>query len=451
MKDKYTKYFFFVALLVAGVFAFGYLIQVFSPLRLNTDSVRLLSMAVSAYQGNGYLVQNQPDQYPVGYPFLVRLLLQVGWANSATLIFLNLFFLAVAIFVLLRVSEDGSRLESSLLVAYIFSSWILIKHITLPISDVAYLGISFLCLFFLWEFFVGSGKSKWWWFLAALLLALAALIVRSVGIVLLPVLPIILVLHREILPHFKKLFADKVKISFVLLVFIGLGSVVSIFLMNTNWFELQFVKSGSYFQSFLKIIESKGLIQLLLQIISYRCLEFGELILNMPSGKLPQMLAPVFYLAGGFTWLLTFYGLYLQVRQRRLLPFLLYFVTYVGLMSIWPYYDTRFWIPLLPIISLLVFKAILEIKKRWPVIQWGSLLYLVVFFILGFVALFYSSRISLSGKDFSEVYGDGHARMTYRYAFQNGKDVDLTQVDEGQLLLLGIFEPQTVRNHIERK
>jgi hypothetical protein len=51
--------------------------------------------------------------------------------------------------------------------------------------------------------------------------------------------------------------------------------------------------------------------------------------------------------------------------------------------------------------------------------------YLVCFSLLGLIALAFSTRISLSGLDFSELYGDGTGRMTYRRALPPSEQLRL--------------------------
>jgi hypothetical protein len=79
-----------------------YLLQAFSPLRINTDAYRLLSMAVSAYEGRGYLVDGHQDLIPLGYPFIVKTLLHMGLASSMMLVLLNLLGLTIGLAVLHR-------------------------------------------------------------------------------------------------------------------------------------------------------------------------------------------------------------------------------------------------------------------------------------------------------------------------------------------------------------
>src|ERR1700732_1674097 len=66
-------------------------IQIRSPLRLNTDAVRVLAMAVSADEGHGFLVDGKTDVLPPGYPAFVCGLMKLGlgdafWINAADLL-----------------------------------------------------------------------------------------------------------------------------------------------------------------------------------------------------------------------------------------------------------------------------------------------------------------------------------------------------------------------------
>lgn len=71
---------------LTALIAACYCLQMLSPLRLNTDSTRLLSMAASAHAGEGYLVDGNIDQFPNGYPAVVRVMLRAGIANSSSLV-----------------------------------------------------------------------------------------------------------------------------------------------------------------------------------------------------------------------------------------------------------------------------------------------------------------------------------------------------------------------------
>ena len=61
-----------------------------------------------------------------------------------------------------------------------------------------------------------------------------------------------------------------------------------------------------------------------------------------------------------------------------------------------------------------------------------------------------STRTSVAGKEFSEFYGRGEEnKMTYRYAFDNGKPVDMSKVNFGMVKVLRVFEPLAATNQKE--
>ena len=68
--------------------------------------------------------------------------------------------------------------------------------------------------------------------------------------------------------------------------------------------------------------------------------------------------------------------------------------------------------------------------------------YLALFSLSGVVALAYSTRISLSGRRFSELYGDATLRPTYRLAFGSRDAVKSGKVYPKALHLLCRYEPR---------
>jgi hypothetical protein len=430
--------------LVSGclsLLAVGYLLQVFSPLRINTDSYRLLSMAVSAYHGEGYFVDGHADHFPLAYPFLVKVLLQTRLASSMALVILNLLCLLVGLWVLHAWSKtQNGSVRTMLPLAFVLSSWVMVKHVTLPLTDLLYFGVSLLSLFFVWLFWRQDGHRKWWSFSTATLLGYFALQCRSVGLTIFPVLAVTALLHRDIAPFAARILAKRRYAPVIVCAFVALFFLVVLVVRETGWYESQFMRRGSYFRSLLTSVQRESIVAFFLQNIRYRVLEFGEVFSNVPSSKAAQLL-PIQYLVGLMAWCVVLNGAWLLFRTRRLLFLPLYFLSYVAVMLMWPSYDARFWLPLLPVLAVMLLTGADGLVSRWPAVRFASQSYLVGFLVLGIVAILFSTRISLSGKEFSDLYGDGTARMTYRFAFRNGKDVDMSQVSEGQVRLLRIFEP----------
>ena len=435
-------------MLLFVVVALAYCLQVASPLRINTDAYRLLSMAVSASEGNGYLVDGQPDQFPNGYPFLVKIMLMAGIADSASLVALNLLFYAAGLCVLwVWAASLSGRSLALIVVLWVASSWLLIKHATIPLSDAGYFGISLAALYCLWKFYNGRLADAWSWLLAALVLIFLALQFRTVGITLLPTAAVTIVLHSGFRPVLGSLAKHKAKIAWSLATVGGVGSICLVWVFQTEWFDSQFLAKGSYFQSMLGYFEQQGVFGFFGSNLGFRLREMGEIALNFPENKL-AFLSPAFYLAGLAAWGLVGLGC-ISLVKRGFLPLVAYLFFYLGLMMLWPYYDTRFWIPLLPIFSLAVWGWLAELASDRKLLRLSVLGVLGCHILLGIVAMAFSTRISMAGNRVSEYFGEETTRMTYREALRNGLPVEAGLVHPGKVRILQVFEPLTKSQSLE--
>jgi hypothetical protein len=422
-----------ISILIA--FSFGYLLQVFSPLRINTDSYRLLSMAVSAFEGKGFLVDGNRDQYPLGYPLVLLTLLKTCLANSVTLVGVNLIALVLGMYCFWRISEAvfDSKLASIAAVVSM-ASWVMIKHVTLPISDLLFFGVSAAALFCALAFWQSGYETKWGWLAAAALLAILSLQIRTAGLALFPPLVIGAVVqkNRLVVPQWFARFKWTL---------IGGGLAISMlsafWVTTTGWFESQFIRNGSYFSNFTSSFSNRGVLSQLLEIVYFRLLEFGEIALNLPSSKVPALL-PVLLTIGMIGWIALAYGSW--ILRKKAQPIILYLSSYCALLFLWPAFDARFWLPVLPIIGLCFIAALTALARRAAFVRGTCWVYLITFVSLGVIALALSTRASLSGRDFGEFFGDGSSTMTYRYALQSGKAVDEKNVDFRKVRLLRIFD-----------
>ncbi len=74
----------------------------------------------------------------------------------------------------------------------------------------------------------------------------------------------------------------------------------------------------------------------------------------------------------------------------------------------WPYVDPRFWIPVLP---LIFGYASVSIERLLPKELIAA--YLMVFAMLGVAVLVVSTRITYSGSNFPNAYGNAQFHSTY--------------------------------------
>lgn len=405
-------------LLLAICFA----LQIFSPLRLNNDAIVLLSMGQSAAHGGGFLNGGQETVFPPGYPALLAVLLRLGLAHPWVIVGLNLVFLSVGLLAAyyLLIHEFFEDKAIVLMVCSVFLlSYVVVKHFTIPLSDVPFFCFSMSCLAIMsWTKDTDSNLRLVILVGAAWLLAVAAILVRRVGVALIP--PLVFMIVRS--PRFK-LVMKRYSLGVKLII-----AVTSMFVcIGTAYI----VRNSSTLSDFTGVVAKIRIPTLVLRIFSYRFTELGELLSNAPLSKMPTKLHVVVPWIGLLLFLLTLLGL--ATKRRKICPTEVFFVCYTGILFAWPYRDARFWLPVIPLLIAYSVLAVRTLRLPKSVVT----VYCIGFATLGFVAIAYSTRISFAGSKFPDRYGDGNLRATYCAAFQSCRvGGDPNKVDAKVLRLL---------------
>jgi hypothetical protein len=401
-----------------------YVVQLWSPLRLTGDSIELLSMASSAADGHGFLDHGRKTHYPPGYPAMVVCLDRVGVARAWSLVGLNALFLFVGFVSANYAARHYFKLSSdwgTATILFTAISFALIKHFTLPLTDIPSFGISMIAVALLVRAERESGTSYYIFWAAALSISIMSILVRPIAVALFPCLVWSLGAHigfGDILRRNKT-----ISIGFVALTAV-LACAASVLLLQTK-----------YVQEALSVLARQGLGRGIRSILLARVHEIGELSLNAPASKL-GMLAPLVWVFGatGITALVVY------VRHCRLGFVEVYLAAYAFIMLLWPYRDTRFWTPVLP----LMFAELFSLAQPWTFTGWKkhvSVLYSSVYALMGLAALAYSTWITFSGRDFPHRYGDENLRSTYELFYSDPK-VDKSRVNEPALELLQRYSGQ---------
>ena len=406
--------------------AICFVLQIFSPLRLNKDAIVLLSMGESAAHGGGFLDSGQKTVFPPGYPALLAILLRLGLAHPWVIVCLNIVFLSVGLFAayLLLIRQFFADKALVLMICSFFLlSYVVVKHFPIPLTDVPFFCCCMCCLGVMsWTTSVDSN----WQFLmlvgSAWLLAVGAIAVRRVGVALVPPLVFMIVSSRQF-KSLLKCFSRRTKVIIaVFFVVVGVGTA-------------RVVAKTSSLSDFISVAKKSKVSALILQILSYRLTEFGELLGNLPLTKLPAKLHVLVPWMGLLLFLLILLGV--ATKRREISPTEVFLVCYMGILFAWPYYDARFWLPVIP---LLIAYSVLAVKKlRLP--KALITIYCVTFAIVGLGVIAYSTRITFAGSKFPDRYGDGYLRPTYCAAFQTCPDGgDPQKVSEKALHLLRVYK-----------
>ncbi|MFZ5495217.1 MAG: hypothetical protein ACOZE5_07755 [Verrucomicrobiota bacterium] len=414
--------------------AAGYLVQVASPLRLNHDAVRLLSMARAAHETGSYLVDGRMEQYPTGYPAMVRLLLGAGLGRTVWLNLLNLLWLAAALtgwYWIGRRQAGLSPPAARLAVCLPLLSWVLVKHAVIPLTDLPYLGLSTFALLFLQRYWAATPGPAWRDLGLAWLFALAALQVRTIGLALIAAVGVSTLCHPTTLRHIPARLLPSPK---VLCAGGALAGLLFVLLAQSDRFHARF--TAGYFPSLLAFLRGETAVTPG-DVLVYRLSELASLLLNLPLPAGLRLPAAALGLAG--------LGLLLAAARRwwqRHRPWLIYAGCYAGILVFWPFTDPRFLLPLLPLGGLLVVDAGQDFVVRSRRRQWLAGAGLAAYLVLGLAALGYSTRLSLAGTGFARLYGLPDAQATYAHAFGLPPLPDSPPPHAGWLELLREFEPR---------
>jgi hypothetical protein len=371
--------------------ALCYLVQAATPLRLHPDSVVLLSMADSFAHGGGLLFHGQPTVFPPGYPAFVALLLKMGLAHNWVLLLFNFVSLSAGLWAAGYILSR--RLFDTIYPVWIVClvsvcSFVFVKYSTIPLTEAAFFGLAMCSLAVLESASqLRFGREFWLRIIAGWLSILAALTVRRVGLALIPALLWSIFSHKEVRAYVRRL-----SISMKIATLLGFGCACAI----TAWtvIETSTLRDRQGVMSSLPDVISRTLIA--------RFRELSEMTLNLSFSVLPSTVRPVALLVGGMLLALILGGV---MRSRRQIHTTTVFLcSYCVIIFAWPYYDTRFWLPVIPLLAAYAGLSIEHLIARYRFLRGCLRVYLAVFMFIGLLTIGWSTAIAFSGERFPDTY-----------------------------------------------
>jgi hypothetical protein len=244
---------------------------------------------------------------------------------------------------------------------------------------------------------------------------MAAVLVRPIGIALFPCLLWSLGRHFRLAELVRR--SQGIRMG-CYAVAAALAVAASLLLLRTRYVQeaLSRLLTGGFGHSISSILRS-------------RLHEIGELTLNAPASKL-RVISPLVWPAGavGVAALAT------CASKCRLGVVEVYLASYALILLLWPYNDTRFWVPVLPLLFAVIFSA----ASSWTLTGWKrrmGIFYCGAYTLLGLAAMAYSTWITFSGRDFPQRYGDDNVRPTYKF-FYSDPNADKSRVSQPTLEVL---------------
>lgn len=397
-----------------------YLVNCFSPLRLEYDSIHYFALKDCLEHACPPGFQAANDPHPYGYPLLLWLLSRTGLLYPFAIAFINLLYLAGALYFTgklfsqmsagvrlpllrtggMKVGLDHRKLEQG--VVLLLLSYPMIKFFAYPMSEMQYLFFSCGCLYFFRLYTDRGGRPAA--LVLAVLFACLAILTRTVGIVLIPALLAGLAWHHRMwLRRYWKVLAVVVAVAGVVIV-VGMrtGMVGG---SGTGTTMSSGMGGGLYMNSIRRT--GPGWTVLLREHLA----EWGQLLLNVPVGKITVAgKGVVRWLAVVAGLLLIFIVSYQFIRQRKKVPVAagVYLAFYSALIFYWPFFDVRFWIPVAPLIVMIL------LSGRYPKF---FRLWVIVYVLAGIGAMGYSTYTVFNKHVLARSQAGGRYRNEYETFF----------------------------------
>lgn len=404
--------------------AIVYLAGCFTPLHIHFDSIRYYNIKDCIEYGCTPGSFAATDYLPYGYTGLLITLSKLGVLNSFSIVFVNCLFVFAGLYFVYKIFA-GSVHPFVFAVLALFN-WTIIKFVTHPLSEMQYIFFSCASLYC----FHLYRKNK-----SLLLLALSfvcgilTVITRTVGISLLPAL--VLGVGYEYRNELTVLF-KKYKFALLAIVAVGIAGVV---------LAASKLKITDY-ASLLKGPLEKGVGNFFAENLKNHFSELAEVFLNMPSSKLmgfiPGGAGPALFVVLGvacLAWLL--FNIF---KKGSAIPFYIrmYLLFYVIIILNWPYYDPRFWVPVLPLLVVVVLQTPFS-SKAW--LKGMSRLYLTFYIALGLFAAAYSLYVGMDKERFAQKQASGVYRNEYEIEFFGKPQSDTaTHIDNEVLNILKKYD-----------
>lgn len=381
---------------IAASLILVYLINCFSPLRLHVDMLRYFAIKDCIELGCPPDSEAAKDYLPYGYTGLLLLLSKIGLLNSFVIVFINCAFLFGSIYLAKKIFDLSGK--TYLFIAMVLLNWTTIKFTTHPLSEMQYLFFSMASLYYFCKF--TSTRSFVSLFLSFISAGLAFL-TRSVGVALAAALVagVIWQYKEQLLLLIRK---NKVVVLILLIIIAG----VAIFSKQLGLDHY----TGVFSKQFDEGVGFKD-------ILGWHFTEWSELIVNTSQSKvaayLPDALSKTGFIVTGIIFFCVF--VFLLFRNKKI-PFIVkaYLVFYSVLMFNWPFYDPRFWVPVLPLMAAVVIQSSFPVSKLSRGLQVTAF---AVYMLIGVVSIGYMTYTSLNKKDFARTQANGVYRNEYETVF----------------------------------
>jgi len=318
-----------------------YLLNCFTALRLTHDTIRYLLMEEWMEKGFSSGANASKDFLPYGYVVMLYVLSNLHLLHSFVIVFINELYLFGALYFVQKIFIG--YVQGWQLVIYTLLSWLTIKFSITVLSEMQYLFFSTGALYFYQSYRL---RKLYKFLLWACIFFIAAILTRAIGITLLMAV------------CFSLLIENKQQIGKYLLRNKALTVILAACATAIIYFSRE-LRLYDYMQFFLSPLSRYGM-GLLIYIMRYHLVSWAEIFLNIPSSKItfvPSGLLNAVYIIIGILSLSAVFYLMFGKKIKTPLVVKYYLLTYLLIVFCWPFYESRFWLPIIPLLFSLILQT----------------------------------------------------------------------------------------------
>lgn len=324
------------------------------------------------------------------------LLMKLHLAHVWVLISINVVFVIIGLLAVRRLFSSMFSNQSILGIAILsLLSFVMIKYSALVLTDTFFFGVA-MCALVVMQ--AAATRPTVRNLIVSLVLVVSAICIRRIGVALIPALLWVPIAQPQVRLYMKQRLSGRMIVA--LLSFTGI--VIALVIYNT-----------SSLGDFNKVFAGHTISEAALVILSFRLTELGEMTINLPHAALPSAGHQLHMLSfiGAMALALMLGGVVTRRKQFSVVD--VFFVSYLAVLLVWPYYDPRFWLPVIPLLIAYI-GLTLKLAMQYRFTRQVVAAYLFLFSVIGVVALVSNTSMSYSARS---TFGDVFPVGTYRPAY----------------------------------
>lgn len=384
---KQTPKKFDLLLLIALILIAIYVINCFTPLRLNNDTVRYLKIKEWIEAGRPPGDPAAKEFLPHGYVWFLLLLSRLHLATSFFFCLFQCCFLLGSLWYIQKIFSPFVQLRQLIILCLL--NWSMLKFVLTPLSEMQFLFFSSGAIYF---FQLAESRKKLLYLICTILYCAAAVFTRTIGI-LLPLAFLLTLLLKN-----TKAIKETVKQNKYMFLAVSAAVLFLIFFSGTAGINGYLREHRSFFEPL-----SRAPVHFILHTLQIHLIDWSALLLNIPAPKIPlassfHAIITIIFLAAAILslcWLVR----YLYFRKNTIPAAVKIYLPLYGLVVFcWPLSEPRLWVPVLPFVMAILLEAFPG-RKQFSGIFVGT--WRLIYLLLGIAAIGYYSYTSFNKKTFA--------------------------------------------------